>query len=125
MAIATPHPGRAIAIATHVYDRNATHVYDRNATHVYDRNISKPRKGFIGTRKTGYLRNCTILSKLLLGSGELASLAYGSFKELLKFKELVQREELIRGTDPSSRRPFETIRDGFEVIRSPTFIGSR
>jgi hypothetical protein len=39
-------------------------------------------KMFIGFGKTGYLRNCTILSKLLLGNGELASLAYGSLKEL-------------------------------------------
>jgi hypothetical protein len=37
---------------------------------------------FIGNREAGKLRNCTILSKLLLGNGELASLAYGSLKLL-------------------------------------------
>jgi hypothetical protein len=61
------------------------------------RHISNPRKAFIGFRKTSYLRNCTILSKLLLGNGELASLAYGSFKELHKFAELFQGAGVVRG----------------------------
>jgi hypothetical protein len=38
----------------------------------------------LGFYETGKLRNCTKLRKSLLGNGELASLAYGSFKELLK-----------------------------------------
>jgi hypothetical protein len=37
--------------------------------------------------KQGNLRNCTKLRKSLLGNGELASLAYGSFKELHKIEE--------------------------------------
>jgi hypothetical protein len=37
-----------------------------------------------------------------LGNGELASLAYGSLKELHKIEELYQREELILGGDPWS-----------------------
>jgi hypothetical protein len=43
------------------------------------------------------LRNCTKLRNSLLGNGELASLAYGSFKELLKFAELLLREEPRQG----------------------------
>jgi hypothetical protein len=45
--------------------------------------------------KQGNLRNCTKLRNSLLGNGELASLAYGSFKELLKFKELLHIEVMI------------------------------
>jgi hypothetical protein len=52
-------------------------------------------KPFIKFRKAGYLRNCTILSKLLLGNGELASLAYGSLKELFKIESL-----LLEGASP-------------------------
>ncbi len=59
----------------------------------------KLRNSFIGFRKTSYLRNCSRLKEWLLGNGELASLAYGSLKELHKFVELFQGAELIRGTD--------------------------
>jgi hypothetical protein len=54
---------------------------------------SLPRGAYsLGTMKRRYLRNCTKLRKSLLGNGELASLAYGSFKELHKFAELFQIE---------------------------------
>jgi hypothetical protein len=54
-------------------------------------------KLFIEFRKAGYLWNCTILSKSLLGNGELASLAYGSLKELLQIEELYNIEEPRQG----------------------------
>jgi hypothetical protein len=47
--------------------------------------------------KQGNLRNCTKLRNSLLGSGELASLAYGSFKELLQIEELYKIEEPRQG----------------------------
>jgi hypothetical protein len=43
--------------------------------------------------KQGNLRNCTKLRNSLLGNGELASLAYGSLKELLQIEELYKIEE--------------------------------
>jgi hypothetical protein len=42
--------------------------------------------------KQGNLRNCTKLRNSLLRNGELASLAYGSLKELHKIEELLLRE---------------------------------
>jgi hypothetical protein len=41
--------------------------------------------------KQGNLRNCSKLRNSLLGSGELASLAYGSFKELYHIEVMVLR----------------------------------
>jgi hypothetical protein len=98
MVIATHTVGTNIA--THTVGTNiATHTVGTNiATHTVGTNIANPRKEFIGFRKTSYLRNCTILSKLLLGNGELASLAYGSLKELHKIEELFQGAALIQGT---------------------------
>ncbi len=62
------------------------------------------RKSFIEFRKTGKFKELLKLRNSLLRNGELASLAYGSFKELLKFKELYHIEEYM----------------GFEVTFSPT-----
>jgi hypothetical protein len=42
----------------------------------------KLRKRLLGNEQQGNLRNCTKLRNSLLGNGELASLAYGSLKEL-------------------------------------------
>ena len=55
------------------------------------------RKRLLGNEQQGNLRNCTKLRNSLLGNGELASLAYGSFKELHKFVELFQGAGVVRG----------------------------
>jgi hypothetical protein len=49
------------------------------------------RNSFRGNEQQGNLRNCSRLKEWLLGNGELASLAYGSLKELHKFAELILR----------------------------------
>jgi hypothetical protein len=51
----------------------------------------------LGFYETGKLRNCTKLRNSLLGNGELASLAYGSLKELLQIEELYKIEEPRQG----------------------------
>jgi hypothetical protein len=66
--------------------------------------------------KQGNLRNCTKLRNSLLGNGELASLAYGSFKELLQIKDLFQGAELIRGMFEAIWGMFEAIWGMFEAI---------
>ncbi len=56
-----------------------------------------------------------------MGNGELASLAYGSLKELHKIEELYQREELIWG---EIRGPFGGFRADFSTPFLPLFLGS-